>query len=388
MYFFVLAVLLFNTIRNESFKRQCFNKTAYWLEFLLLFLLSGLRYRIGLDSTVSYAEAFLYYPTHIKDIFHYDYESDPGWVLLNVFCKGIINDFVLVQLVQSCFVNGVIFWFVRKYSPRPFLTILLYFLTFWLQVNYEALREGVAVGFYLIALDAIFSGKSYWIYYIRVWPALLFHSFGFLTLFWPVIGLIQPNKKFIYLIIPMVAVVSLCLGSQLGETLLPYVMSMDGDTALRLATYFQSDVYGVNNWSINGIISMVGGTIIPIIWCMKVLLGGENLQISKQYFPFLVMALVISLLMFNMPIFVRLKNYFYIPLLIAMSYCLDSRYLKMHVVSLSKLVISVFVLAVFLGLHSNDGESGVPAMYRYYPYNSIITKNYNVLTERIFSFYQ
>lgn len=388
MYFFVLAVLLFNTIRNESFKRQCFNKTAYWFEFFLLFLVSGLRYRIGLDTTVSYAEDFLYYPTHIKDIFHYDYESDPGWVLLNVFCKAIWNDFVLVQLVQSCFVNGVIFWFVKKYSPRPFLTILLYFLTFWLQVNYEALREGITVGFYLIALDVIFSGKSYWLYYMRVWPAFLFHSFGFLTLLWPMLGLIKPNKKIVYLIIPMLAIVSLCLGSQLGEALLPYVISMDGETALKLATYFQSDVYGTNNWSLNGIISMVGGTIIPIVWCMKVLLAGVNCQITKQYFPYLLMMLLISLLMFNMPIFFRLKNYFYIPLLIAMSYCLDTRYSKTHLVSLSKIVISVFVFSVFLGLRSNDGESGVPAMYRYYPYNSIITKSYNVLTERIYSFYQ
>ena len=333
-------------------------------------------------------ESFLYYPTSIGNIFQYEYDSDPGWELLNIFCKSIWNDFTLVQLVQAFFVNYVIFWFIKKYSPRPFLTILLYFLTLWLQLNYEALREGIAVGFYLIALDAIFSGKGYWVYYKRVWPALLFHTFGFFTLVWPLIGFIKPNKKFVYVIIPLVSIAVLSLASQLGDVLLPHILSMDGDSALKLAAYFQSDVYGANNWSVNGIISMVGGTIIPILWCMKMLLNIKELLVIKRYFPYLVVMLVITLFMFNLPIFFRLRNYFYVPLLIAMSYTLDWRFFQASRMLLSRIVIGVYIFAIFLGLRSSDGDSGIPAMYRYYPYNSVITKDYNVMSERIFFYYK
>src|SRR5690606_2232463 len=131
-------------------------------------------------------ELFQYYPT-LQELDFKSFDEEPLWLILNAICKTIYDDFVLVQLVQSAIVNITVFWFINKYSPKPFLAILLYYVFQWWNFNFEVMREAIVVSFYLYALDALLSKKGLKRYYLRIWPAVLIHTMGFITLLFPLI---------------------------------------------------------------------------------------------------------------------------------------------------------------------------------------------------------
>ena len=125
---------------------------AYLIICSLFVLLAGLRYMNGAD-TENYYQIFKFSP-YIDSLHSSDFSVQaiqPGFVIFVAFCKTIINNFTFQLLVEAFFVNTVIFIFINKYSPFPFLTVLVYFILNYLEFNMEIMRECLAVAFGLLA---------------------------------------------------------------------------------------------------------------------------------------------------------------------------------------------------------------------------------------------
>lgn len=176
IYLFVLYILLVGIF---IISKKSTSKKKYWyaIECICLILLSGLRYHVGGDS-LAYEEDFESgtYPK-LTELYRFDFknsEYQPLWYLLVAIVKSIANDFILLQIVHSLFINIVVFWFIRRYSKKPFTMVLVYFVMTYLYFNMEILRESIAVCIFLLSIPYL-QNKRYLQYYILVILAIGFH---------------------------------------------------------------------------------------------------------------------------------------------------------------------------------------------------------------------
>lgn len=166
VYLIFLGLALYWSIRfdgqtgDEAQKRH-----RYILLCIILTLIAGLSYGLGGDKWV-YMENFdwLYaYPGHMSDEILLNLLNKahmPLWTLLNLWIKYLTGSFYVVQIVQAAIVNGLIGYVAWRWSKRPFLFLILYFMSmsFWI-FNTEVMREGIALGIGLIAMEQWMDGK-------------------------------------------------------------------------------------------------------------------------------------------------------------------------------------------------------------------------------------
>ena len=345
-----------------------------------MIIVAGVRYRIGYD-TINYMHTFQFVPTLGEQLSGVQFKGDLLWVYIMGLSKEICNDFFVVQIFQALIVNGFVFWFIRKHSPKPFLAILLYFLLQWWNLCFEAMREAIAVSFFLFGLDALLCGKGFKGYYLRVWPAIFAHTFGFVTLLFPFIKFLN-FKKHLIVIYGVIIVFAFFIKDYVNDIVL--IMEMVSDTALdKSKKHFDSDIFGTNNLSIYGIISQVIGNILP---CMYIILLLKDRLKTNLYnlTPYLFIYICIYILKFQIPIFYRFLNYFEILVIIAFTQTLYIEKMKLKrfaVVSLMFLMVWVRIYS----LASFDVGTRIRAYNRYVPYNSIFQKDLNEKSEMIFN---
>lgn len=390
MYFVVLFILLFFVLQNEGKKKIRFNRKEYIISCIILILFAGLRYRIGMD-TVGYLDSFQEYPDFHS--FQWDrlvgyYDTDPLWLVLNILCKTIWNDFTLVQLVQASVVNVVVFIFVKKWSPLPFFTILLYYCLIWWNFCFEALREALAICFFLYAVDVLIEKKTIVGYYLKIWPIVFVHTFGMVTFLFPFLKYLRPNKTIIISIIVLLVAV-LYFASQL-ENVVNLLYFLPDRAKSQLAFYIMNDMYNQSSFSARGYFSFIIGVILPSIYIICVLYKESKKKEEYGYFvPFIIMFTICTILRLSVPIFFRLTNYFDLMLLIGMSQCWIIKDITLSTIKKIMISLSVLIIVVFrlyqLSMPTVDDEPQYKCYMRYYPYNSIITKDYNKDTEYIFS---
>ena len=384
---FIYLTFLFFLYDVKSFKKDRW--IHYNLSCIILILVAGLRYRIGLDTTV-YMSSFEspYYPPLEYFSFSADYGADIGWVFINSLAKTIGGGFYTVQIIQALIVNIAVFWFIRRHSPKPFFAILLFFLFQWWNYCFEAMRESIAIAFYLFALDALITKNSLKQYYIRVWPAALVHTFGFVTFLFPLIRHIKINKY-----LPIIIVVFLGVFISIGDVINELVLGMemvgdaDGMVTSKATKYLESDVYGESNLSFAGILALVISRIIPIIYLIYVLHRSADKD-NKTFIPYLICYILVVLLRIEVPIFFRFYNYFEVMLIIAMTQAVSIKYQnKGSIYALFTWLMILFMILIRtyeLTKPETDSIAGYKTYNRYVPYNSIFTEDYNEESEYIF----
>ena len=103
IYIIVLIILLVPLFFKQKQSAIKYN-SYYWFEFFVLFLLMGLRFRVGGDS-LRYELYYSYHP-NLNELFAEggwltNEGFQPLWVLLQATCKSISDDFVIVQIINS-----------------------------------------------------------------------------------------------------------------------------------------------------------------------------------------------------------------------------------------------------------------------------------------------
>ncbi|WET70814.1 EpsG family protein [Sphingobacterium sp.] len=167
----------------------------YWSFFVCFTALSGFRYKVGGD-TLEYFNSFTNQIPTLKSLNITHFETiryEPFWILLNSFCKTIIDDFAFFQIVHAIFINVVIFRFFKKNTQYLFTAILIYWLFFYLYFNMEILRESIAISFFLLAYPYL-STKRLGKFYILVFCAIMFHASAVFLCFLPLFKNAVLNK--------------------------------------------------------------------------------------------------------------------------------------------------------------------------------------------------
>lgn len=185
IYIFLLLVLLFGCVYFNDNRRDSHNYYLFF-EYIIIVLIFGLRYKVGGD-TLNYFYAFTNWPT-LDEISNYEPKSSKyniGWMYLSALCKQIYNDFFILQIVQSAFINAAIFYFFKKHLKNYFTAIFLYGLMYLFTYNTEIMRAAIVVGIFLFGYDSLVK-KNWLVYYTLCIIAYLFHSEAVVMLILPI----------------------------------------------------------------------------------------------------------------------------------------------------------------------------------------------------------
>lgn len=192
MIYLIVIVLLFVGLHfdNKDWKNR--SKNIWWyFELIVLILLAGLRYRVGGDS-LGYDDMHAHMET-LSQLFNLKELSDwadlrymPLWHYFVALCLEVTDDFIFLQIVESIFVNSVIFWFVKKYANRPFMVVLFYFVMMYPYYNTEILRQIISVCVFLLAIPSLLAGKYVRFYLLAILALGFHHASVFLFIVPPV----------------------------------------------------------------------------------------------------------------------------------------------------------------------------------------------------------
>jgi len=171
---FLLILLFFIGYGIVLYRKKDFS-TVPFLLVLSLILIAGLRKNYGYDY-INYLTNWneLY---QFSDVMHSSF--DKGYTLLALCFKKFHFGFHSFMLCISLVSIGLKYKFIKKLSPLPFISFLIYYLLFFIINDMEQIRHGLAIGLCLYAIIYIIEEKPIK-YTICCLAAFLLHSSAFL----------------------------------------------------------------------------------------------------------------------------------------------------------------------------------------------------------------
>lgn len=224
----------------------------YTLLLLYLIGVSGFQYMVGTD---------IYY--YVLDYEKLDWESfqfmdlfssmeerrQPGWMLLMYGCRTITSDFFLPKMILAIFFNIAVLGFFKKESKAPFLCVFVYVLMGFLVLNFNVLRQSVAIGFSLYALSALKRNMMKKFLFF-VFLSFMFHNSAVVLLGFVLFKYIRYNKTTLYFLSVCFIVILFAL-TRLDLFSLTYSLidsGFMGDSMTKQGLgYMQSDWLGVRD---------------------------------------------------------------------------------------------------------------------------------------------
>lgn len=370
VYIIIVLFLCFFSYRYDFRGEQKGFAAAWYLSFAMIVLLSGLRYMVGSD-TIVYMEEFPYMPD-VRGLASFDFSGsryDILWICFCAICKSISPSFFFMQFVLAVIINAIVFWYLRTHTQYNFLSILFYFLLAFLYFNTEILRESLAVGVSLIALNSYYNKK--WVhYYIYVLLAALFHISALFLIVLPFVSRIRINKYFILSLLLIVFSASL-LWSLFYENI-QHLFFVSDNIEGKANAYLDNDNYIYN---VNGMIfSIFTYVIIPLLFVLFKMIFVKDASMKEA--PFVWMYIVLGVfVMYNNTIFTRFQNYCFFPFIVFITNLL---YEKPSKLLFRKVLFVVSFLLLLFGKYYSFSKKDVTEVYyiyqRYFPYSSIIEK--------------
>lgn len=198
-YLVFLLLSLFALFCCDICKKTRHRKCLFYLLLAYSILLSGLRYRVGLD-TLNYMLFYGDIPDlkslSWNDLSNFSYQ--PFYLILCAFAKTISPEFYVFQIIHAFIVNSIFFRFIKRYTKYPFLGIFLYIYMYYGYFNFEILKESLAVSMFLLAFPCFVERK--WLkYYSFVVLALMFHMSALILFFMPLIRDFKFDRCFLLL---------------------------------------------------------------------------------------------------------------------------------------------------------------------------------------------
>ncbi len=400
MIYLIIIIILIPLIYHYDYRNHIRNRNL-WFNFILLILIlvSGLRYRLGVD-TLNYVEHYKYSPD-LSNFFSTDFSQTRfgiGYLILSSICKSITNDFTLLQLIISTFVNTSILRFFYKNTPRVFSAILLYFCICYLYYNMEIIREAIAISMFLISWR--YFVEHLWIkYYLCVLIAFLFHPSSLILVFLPLGFLPVFNRLFnLNWTTPVWIIIFYGVGIFLSIRffdLLRLINLSQADTYADM--YEMSDQSNSINLNILGIISFTTISILyPLVatWCINSGKVRNKFFSDPKYASALYVIIFWSIYfaVFSQSIFIltRFSNYFTPFIVLVISDVLFDRILLSKLNLKLKLSFPLWAILIFpyflfsmANLFSQYHDTSYRTIQKYYPYSSVLTKEIDADREKM-----
>jgi hypothetical protein len=366
---------LLSTINYGKGKNKIKDFLTYNFLLILLILLAALRFRVGGD-TLAYMDTFKDLPK-LSDLPTFDFKEaqyDPLWYIFNALIKSIYDNFIFFQLIHAIIINTIIFWFIRKYSKFKYISILFYYIFYYLYFNMEILRESLAVCVFLLSVPYLLQ-KKWLIYFSISIVAFLFHSSALIAFFIP---FMSRKLKFQYYIL-IFSLLTMFIFIKPYELFSMFTFSGRVDNRILLYTNLNVTIYGI-------LMQLI--LIIPVMVLQRIR-KINKLEIHK--FEYLLTAyIVLGLLASVIGGFYRFLNYLsfisiiYIVDTITIIYKYRINYFK----SFLKVQFVVFILLFHQGFYMFTDTSKFQLHTKFYnmylPYYSVFDEHRDLQREKLY----
>lgn len=372
-----------------------YSKRMFIFIFAWLVVISALQYCVGYDTPIymnAYAESKY---SKISDIWEGG-RYRPGWILLQILCHKISDDFVVLKIVQAVFLNLCVYKFLSRYSRYWYLTLFFYILYSYAQLNFGAMRQSFAVGFFLLAVPYLEERRTkrgtviaLLKYYCLISFATLFHASAFILYLVPLLKFCVATNRRMAITIVIVIIASLVLSYVSGLNALLYSLVKSSDVLEQNTAYYLTggDYVG----SKRGFALIMA--FIPIAFVYICLYLTRNSQSSKsKVMRLLLLAYIImATLNLSIPIFYRFNIYFGFAYIITIPMAIyDGSLFNTSLITRSSLLkvllFVMFILYPVSHLISVHPSWGIPGYRIYYPYHSVFSPQVDFERSRIIDY--
>lgn len=167
MFTFSIAMLL---VAKKFEENKIIKIGAYILAALSFFVVSAIRYDVGVDYFYTYAPHY-FKLGHGLDAHHIEL----GYMLIERICLLFTKDYALLFAVTSAIIIGLTFYTIYKESPYPVLSVAIYFLIGYFFHSLNIMREYLAISVLLVSYKFLIN-KNYIKWILGVIIAFLLHS--------------------------------------------------------------------------------------------------------------------------------------------------------------------------------------------------------------------
>lgn len=380
-------------MRNHlSFRKL--DTIIYWGIFAVVFVLSALRYHIGMDT----AMAECMYPNPDKPDFFAQLQNtvyEPGYKWVFGMLAYIRVPWVGAQAVHALFVLGTVWWFINRYAKRRILAVLIFMTMLYLRFIPEGFRESIAISIFLLSTPYILSER--WLKYsILILIAGLMHYAAFALILLPAaiwtarkVGGAVPNHR-------LLLICAIAVFIALGYAAEPILRSVSHVTTSGLlphklgeyTTKYLGSRYLNANLNFKGITGYLLMWVVPAAYC---LICGR--QTSSQIFRILAIFSILAYCIgVQAPVVARYGNYFALFAIIMIadweicSNFTNNRFLRSTINGMWALLIATASLLQLYSLFATDNAVENTKTYMmYWPYSSWLNPETNATREHMFS---
>ena len=319
----MIYLIIFISLLFLSFHYDICEKTknrVFWynLIMIVLILVAGLRWRLGGDTSRS-LDQFYYETSNITEFKIEDYSigNNPLYRLLMSFVYTIGCRFYVFQIIESAFVNVLLFKYFRKHSQYIFTCVFFYFISEYLYMNMEILKAAFSIVLCLYANDYLLE-KKWMKAYLLIFISILFHPQALVVVLSPLFLFLRVNKYGALIIL-----LSYFSGYLIQISIGPYLDLLGGigdvDVAIgkKISSYGQSEYVEVHPF-----ISKLKNyypLIVYTIWAAFYVKYKYAKEIINKHQPFLMLGLIFLMIQMNVPIFYRLVEIYKIYFILYIS---------------------------------------------------------------------
>lgn len=401
VYAIILILILIGIFRYDYLKREQWKLPYYIFIGILLVLLAGLRYRVGID-TPQYMAFFEKVPvlSQLRPQEFSDSRFAPGFVIFISFCKTLSNEFAFFQLLESFIVNIVIFRFFLHNTRKIFVAILLYYCIVYTDFNMEIMREAISVSCFLLAWP--FFRDNRWLpYYLLILLGISFHISAIPLLFLPIICLPGIRNIFVYgtrtwIFCAIILAISFAVHAMFFDFI--KAVAVTESVVERANAYSKDEMGGLSTVNFFGIIGLV------IKYVLYPCIAIYFLNMQKKHDKFFnretrrlemlsIMSMYVAMLATGIFVLNRYNNYFIFFSFIIISDWIFSdlkigmKKVRLDLVSWVIVLLPYFYFSSIAFYTSNVDKNGTLKHYmKYYPYESVFDNEKNQKREKLFRY--
>lgn len=387
LYFLIFGIIVFCAwffdANHHGTKRT--RDISYFLLFLFLAFLSGLRYRIGTDS-ITYENWFTSGGLPTLGKFTYDDFSynrwEPLFVLFGSTIKTLFGDnWVAFQLIHAIIVNYAFFWGFKKYSRYPFICAAIYFIWLYYPLNCEIMRQSLATAVWIFSLPYLFN-KKYFNYFIVVAICFFIHRGSAILAILPFLGFLNNRKVLVSIVIVLLVIAKPLSDFVSNNILLLITLVGDADAGLTdtLINYSTSTGIEAFEFSLIGtLVFLFDGVVVYILIVSQVLkhnntILGAASDFWAKYSYTISVFVILQMISLALPIFYRFSWLLAIfPVLYFAEYLGNKKRLSnfRNLIFLVS-ILFLFSLRLFFDYSRREDNTNLRFYQRFYPYSTVI----------------
>lgn len=393
IYLLLLILIIIGVFKYDlkplKYKEKGYKKLELVI-FLLLVLIPGLSYRIGVD-TPGYMQEYAMSLSLSKLTFNYllSYDNEYGWLFFQSICKSIFDEYAFMHTMQCLVLHLSLYYFIAKLSSKHFIVLLLYATTVWGHLCFEALRESLAYSIFLIALCKYIRTNSLKNFVLYSIPCLFFHKFAFVPVISTFIVISYTrNKIYATLLVGMVAILLIAN----YNTLLSLMWAGKADDLSNVIDYYHdSNTSGSFQMSLIGITLYLFSLVIP---CLALICIDKKIEFfSKNYVALLLVMAFIGIVSSFLSDFRRILYYFLPFLSVCLGDLIERKsilFSKPRIFNWQYKILSLSIIyLIFSGVLGFCRPSAIEFRKHihynvfYFPYSSVFSEDKDPLREAI-----